>query len=270
MLDGLLSPAEAKALRQIFTPTFKSSFTLQCPLLDEFMGRTLKRLKGSSGSVVDFVEKTWLSTHYKILDIARPLIELWGSLPPAHPHLQHVVSALRFWEVAFRDVRMNRRKNILRQTAPDFLKLLSDPTMFSNREISRLFGVHFLNAMAKEAEEENKIAKVRRSGGHSQSSRRPSNNYARGGGAATHKSSAGPSSGGSRGTGQFSALIRVSIFSFFCFCWLPLSTGRWPLVSVCPRVALYFFGPFYPEHGLYGGLVRFFVASISIHSPYEL
>ena len=128
---------------------------------------TLKRLKGSSGCVVDFVEKTWLSTHYKILDIARPLIQLWGSLPPAHSHLQQVVSALRLWEVAFRDVTMNRRKNILRQTAPDFLNVLSDPNMFSNREISRLFGVHFLNAMAKETDEENKIAKVRRSGGHS-------------------------------------------------------------------------------------------------------
>jgi hypothetical protein len=76
---------------------------------------------------------------------------------------------------------MNRRKNILRQTVPDFLNLLSDPTMFSNREMSRLFGVHFLNAIAKEADEENKIAKVRRSGVHSQSSRRPSNNYTRAG-----------------------------------------------------------------------------------------
>jgi hypothetical protein len=55
--DGLL-PAEAKAVREIFTPSFESSFTLQCPLLDESMGRTLKRLNGSSGSVVDFVEKT--------------------------------------------------------------------------------------------------------------------------------------------------------------------------------------------------------------------
>ena len=228
MTDGL-PPAEAKALREIFTPSFESSFTLQCPLLDESMGRTLKRLKGSSGSVVDFVEKTWLSTHYKILDIARPLIQLWGSLPPAHPHLQHVVSALRLWGVAFRDVTMNRRKNILRQTAPDFLNLLSDPTMFSNREMSRLFGVHFLNAMAKEADEENKIAKVRRSGGHSHSSRRLSNNYTRGGGAATQKSSAGPSSGGSRGTGgnsQRSSGSVNSVLSAFVSCPYPPVGGR--------------------------------------------
>ncbi|KAI9557171.1 hypothetical protein GHT06_016978 [Daphnia sinensis] len=89
----------------------------------------------------------------KIMDIARPLIQLWSSLPPSDPHLQHIKSALRLWGVAFRDVTMNRRKNILRQMAPDFLNLLSDPTMFSNREMSRLFGVHFLNAMAKEADE---------------------------------------------------------------------------------------------------------------------
>ena len=98
------------------------------------MSRTLKMLKGSSGSVVDIVEKTWLSTHYKILNIARSSIQLWGSLPLPHPHLQHV---LRLWGVAFRDVTMNHRKNILRQTAPDFLHLFSDPTMFSNREMSR-------------------------------------------------------------------------------------------------------------------------------------
>ncbi|KAK4009601.1 hypothetical protein OUZ56_018735 [Daphnia magna] len=61
MLNGL-SPAEAKALREIFNPWYEGSFTLQCPILDESMGRTLKRLKGSSGSVIDFVEKTWLST----------------------------------------------------------------------------------------------------------------------------------------------------------------------------------------------------------------
>ncbi|KAI9550703.1 hypothetical protein GHT06_006204 [Daphnia sinensis] len=114
------------------------------------------------------------------MDIARPLIQLW---------------------IAFRDVTMNRRKNILRQMAPDFLNLLSDSTMFSNREMSRLFGVHFLNAMAKEADEENKLTKVGRNAGHSQSSKRPFNKFAHSGGANNQKSSAGPSSGSHRGTG---------------------------------------------------------------------
>lgn len=52
------------------------------------MGRTLKRLKGSSDTLVEYVEKTWLSTHYKILDVARPLVQLWGlSLPPHDPRI---------------------------------------------------------------------------------------------------------------------------------------------------------------------------------------
>ncbi|KZR97601.1 Uncharacterized protein APZ42_007426, partial [Daphnia magna] len=214
MLNGL-SPAEAKALREIFNPWYEGSFKLQGPILDETMGRTLKRLKGSSSSVIDFVEKTWHSTHYKIMDIARPLIQLWNSLPPSDPHLQHIKSALRLWGVAFRDVTMNRRKNIFPQMAPDFLNLLSDPTMFSNREMLRLFGVHFLNAMAKEADEENKINKIGRNAGHSQSSKRPFNKFARSGGATTQKSSAGPSSGNHRGTGSNSRTrVWVSIFRF--------------------------------------------------------
>ncbi|KZR97659.1 Uncharacterized protein APZ42_007340 [Daphnia magna] len=214
MLNGL-SPSEAKALREICNPSYEGSFTLQCPILDESMGRTLKRWKGSSGSVTDFVEKTWLSTHYKIMDIARPLIQLSSSLPPSDPHLQHIDSALRLWGVAFRDVTMNWRKNILRQMAPDFLNLLFDPTSFSNREMSRLFGVHFLNAIAKKADEENKITKIGRNAGHSQSSKRPFNKFARSGGATTQKSSAGPSSGNHRGTGSNSQRASESVYSVF-------------------------------------------------------
>ena len=77
---------------------------------------------------MDFVEKTSFSTNYQILVIARPLIQLWGSLPPADPHVQHIESTLLLWGVAFRYVTLNHQK-ILRQTAPDFFNLLSDPTM---------------------------------------------------------------------------------------------------------------------------------------------
>jgi hypothetical protein len=129
----------AKALQEIFTPTFEGSFTLQRLLLNQ----SIERLKVASGSVFDFFEKTWLSTHYKILDIARPLNQLWGSLLPAHSHLQHVVSALHLWGVVFREVTMNCRKIILCQTAPDFINLLSDPTMFSNNEMSRFLASIF-------------------------------------------------------------------------------------------------------------------------------
>ncbi|KAK4006820.1 hypothetical protein OUZ56_011978 [Daphnia magna] len=129
------------------------------------MESTLNRLKTSSGSVADLVEKTWLSTHYKILDIARPLIQLWGLFPPDDMLNQYVESALRLWGVAFSEVTKNRRKNILRQISPGFVNLLSDQSLFSNRETCRLFGVHFLNALSKEADEESKIAKIRRNRG---------------------------------------------------------------------------------------------------------
>ena len=158
-----LSAAEARALRDVFTPAFEGSFRLECPQL-ESMKRSLKRLK-ASGSVGELVEKTWLSTHYKVLDIARPLVQLWSQVPPGDAANPYIESALRLWGVAFSEITKNRRKNILRQTAPDYINLLTDPSLFSNRETSRLFGAHFLEAMSKEADEESKIAKVGRSGG---------------------------------------------------------------------------------------------------------
>ena len=72
--------------------------------------------------------------------------------------------------------------------------------------------------MAKEADEENKIAKVRRSGVDSHSLKRPSNNEALGGGAATQKSSAGPSYGGNHGTGSNSQRKSGSVYSVFSAC----------------------------------------------------
>jgi hypothetical protein len=101
--------------------------------------------------------------------------------------------------------------------------------MFSNREISRLFGVHFLNAMAKEADEKNKITKIGRSAGHPQSSKRPFNKFARNGGATTQKSSAGPSSGSHRGTESNSQRASGSVyyaFSAIISCPYPPVGGR--------------------------------------------
>ena len=74
-----------------------------------------------------------------------------------------------------RECRQNglkTRRNILRQTAPDFINLLSDQSLFSNHETGRLFGEHFLKALSKEADEESRIAKVGRNGGSHQRSKR--------------------------------------------------------------------------------------------------
>lgn len=54
----------------------------------------------------------------------------------------------------------------MRQVAPKLSSLLSDPRVFSSRETSRLFGNRFVDAMVVEAEEENKLEKVWRAGGH--------------------------------------------------------------------------------------------------------
>ena len=90
-----LSVAEARALRDVFTPAFEGSFRLECPQL-ESMKRSLKRLK-ASGSVGELVEKTWLSTYYKVLDIACPLVQLWSQVPPGDAANQYIESALRLW-----------------------------------------------------------------------------------------------------------------------------------------------------------------------------
>ncbi|KAK4007107.1 hypothetical protein OUZ56_012268 [Daphnia magna] len=114
---------------------------------------------------VDHVENTRLSTQYKVLDIARPLVRIWSSLQTGNPLNQPLESALCLWGVALNDIMKNRRKHILHQTAPDFLSLLTDPSMFPDRETSQLFGVQFMTNIAKEAEEEAKLARVGRTGG---------------------------------------------------------------------------------------------------------
>lgn len=63
-----------------------------------------------------------------------------------------VESALRLWTMAFYEISKYRRRNILRQTAPDFIRLLADSSLFSNRDTTRLFGTRFVKALAKEAD----------------------------------------------------------------------------------------------------------------------
>ena len=79
MFEGV-SSAEAKVLRNRFTPIFrKKSVKLQIPELDEAMYRRLKSLKNSTASkaLIDPQEKSLSALQYKIIDIARPLLFLW-------------------------------------------------------------------------------------------------------------------------------------------------------------------------------------------------
>lgn len=42
------SASEARALREIFTPSFEGTFSLGCPLLDDSVARLLRRAKNTT------------------------------------------------------------------------------------------------------------------------------------------------------------------------------------------------------------------------------
>lgn len=56
---------------------------------------------------------------------------------------------------------------MLCNVAPNLSPLLKDPRVFSFRESERLFGDKFIDAMVKEIDTDDKIAKIGRSGGSS-------------------------------------------------------------------------------------------------------
>jgi hypothetical protein len=79
-MTSLQKQAESKQLRENFVPSFsKSSFDLQVPKLDPSMARRLKEVKGGEASKAKAKEKALVASQYKILDIAKPLLYLWGS-----------------------------------------------------------------------------------------------------------------------------------------------------------------------------------------------
>ncbi|KAK4028782.1 hypothetical protein OUZ56_021800 [Daphnia magna] len=159
MINGL-PPAEAKGLRYVFVPVYESSFQLQCPRLDESMGHTLKCLKSSSSSVADLVEKTWLSTCYKIFDIAHPLIQLWGLLPPDDILNQYVESALRHWGVVFSEIEHPTPDH------PRFHQSAIGPVSFLHScNWPPLWSPLPQSSVKRSGRRESKIAKIGRNGG---------------------------------------------------------------------------------------------------------
>ncbi|EFX66231.1 hypothetical protein DAPPUDRAFT_332412 [Daphnia pulex] len=168
MVEGLAKDT-SKSLRESFKLKFEGSFELQCPKVDESMVRHLKNAKSdrSGNRKVDFVEKAWLSSQYQVMDAMSPLLHLWINLPDNSPLMEAAESALQLMGGAFANISKMRRLNVMRQVAPKMTPLLDDPRVFSPREISRLFGNKFLDAMVKEVEEEHKLAKIGRAGGPS-------------------------------------------------------------------------------------------------------
>jgi hypothetical protein len=163
---------ESKALRERVKLEFEGSFKLQCPKVDESMARQLSRGRGnsnvsgsSSRKPVDFVEKSWLSSQYQVLDGMRPLIKIWNSKSPDDPDNKDLESSIQLLSGAFANITKMRRANVLRQVAPRMMSLLDDPSVFSSRQSERLFGYKFLDALLKETEESDKLARLGRVGG---------------------------------------------------------------------------------------------------------
>ena len=174
-MTALQKPSESKQLRENFSPTFeKSSFELQVPKLDPSMARRLREVKSVEASKAEAKEKSLVAAQFKILDIAKPLLYVWGSAAEAavaDPLLVVAAeSALQLWGHAFHNITMQRRENVLRQTDPRFESLLAESTRFKPKECALLFGRSFLRGMVKDASDDQKLKALGRPGGHPSSS----------------------------------------------------------------------------------------------------
>ena len=163
-----LSKDVAKSLREKFAPKFDGNFNLCCPLLDESIARRWMNAKHLN-KLNDFQEKTFKSIQYQMLDAFKPMLHTWNQLSDDSPLLNGVESSLRLLGSAFANVSKLRRANALRNVAPNLAPLLKDPRVFSTRESDRLFGNKFIDTMVKEVDADDKLAKIGRSGGQSNS-----------------------------------------------------------------------------------------------------
>ena len=92
-------------------------------------------------------EKSLVAAQFKILDIAKPLLYVWGSAAEAavaDPLLVVAAeSALQLWGHAFHNITMQRRENVLRQTDPRFESLLAESSRFKPKECALLRSCSF-------------------------------------------------------------------------------------------------------------------------------
>lgn len=109
-------PTEAKQLRENFHPSFeKRSFDFKVPVLDPSMARRLKEVRGGEASKAEAKEKALVASQFKILDIAKPMLYLWGSASASNDPvlISAAESALQLWGHAFHSITMQRRENVL-------------------------------------------------------------------------------------------------------------------------------------------------------------
>lgn len=100
-----------------------------------------------------------------MLDAFRPFLHCWNQLKPDNPLTDGIESGPRLLGAAFANVSKLRRVNLLRNVAPNLFPLLKDPHVFSSRESERHFSDKFIDAMVKEIDADDKMAKIGRSCG---------------------------------------------------------------------------------------------------------
>lgn len=131
------------------------------PSLDESMFLRLRSVKGGCASKanIDAVEKQQRKLCYKVIDLAKPLLfQFRSKLRPGKARA--VRTALKLWTVLFRDILQDRRRNILKQTYPDYANLLDDAKAGPGGE--ELFGRKFLKRLKSEAKAQNTLDAIRR------------------------------------------------------------------------------------------------------------
>ncbi|EFX61210.1 hypothetical protein DAPPUDRAFT_122435 [Daphnia pulex] len=163
-LNKSVTPAELKGFAEKYPIEFeKKEFSLAPPRLDDWMSRRLK--ESAAHKSTEAAEKTWLSVQLKVLDIAGPLVHLHQLTKQGRPLDMEEVSenvkvALELTAALSYDINRRRRRNILNHTDPRSDYLLEDPKSFSSKQtVSSLFGKRFLDAMLKEADQDEKLSR---------------------------------------------------------------------------------------------------------------
>ncbi|KAK4013375.1 hypothetical protein OUZ56_025867 [Daphnia magna] len=174
-----LSAPEARNLRGSLIPSFPNS---GFDLVDSSFSRRFKDIKTPEMSKAEATERSLKAEHYKILDVARPLLFLREKIAESadlkdSPLAEAADTALRLWSHTFHNVTTGRRENLLKVLDPKFLSLLKEPHRFKPRECASLFGRHFIKNMVKEATDDQTLRSISSSHGSSSRPRAGSSGY---------------------------------------------------------------------------------------------
>ena len=97
------------------------------------MARRLKEVRGGEASKAEANEKALVASQFKILDIVKHLLYLWGSASASSDSflINATESVLQLCAChTFHSITTQRRENMLHQTDPHFEALLSEPGRF--------------------------------------------------------------------------------------------------------------------------------------------